>query len=349
MTLIMPLHRIPRGARNLEGIATNHRLRTEAASDAVGAGSAANAIEAAAWRDIAGTWQPLFGSFPDEGMSVEWHDFSLGSDMDWARSFHPDSLEICLNFSGEARLHDGAAVRELVPGALAAYTTRAREPRATRLSGSLHRFLTIEVSPEFLRTQCAGQLDLLKAPLRRFVTDGGACPPYLEVRSMNTLLLGLRSQLLTPAVPQAALAAWYRAKVLEILAQTVFRENEPDLLFCAKHKRQNLARIERVRYLLERDLVNPPSLEMLATDVECSPFYLSRIFSEETGMSIPKFLRSCRIERAAVLLKTGKMNVTEVAMAVGYSSLSAFNRAFVELIGCNPGLYPKRASAGTSS
>jgi AraC-like DNA-binding protein len=85
---------------------------------------------------------------------------------------------------------------------------------------------------------------------------------------------------------------------------------------------------------------------MLAQEVGCSPFHLSRIFAEEAGMSIPRYLRTKRIDRAAELLKTGQANVTEAAMAVGYSSLSAFNKAFVEQMGCCPGLYPNVKISG---
>src|SRR5262249_53002896 len=145
---------------------------------------------------------------------------------------------------------------------------------------------------------------------------------------------------LEPPVPAAARATWYRAKVLEILAQTLFAADHPDELFCQRHQRQNRERIDRVCYLLERDLENPPSLEMLAQEAGCSPFHLSRIFADQAGMSIPRYLRTKRIERAAELLKSRKANVTEAAMSVGYSSLSAFNKAFVEQMGCCPGLYP---------
>jgi AraC-like DNA-binding protein len=79
---------------------------------------------------------------------------------------------------------------------------------------------------------------------------------------------------------------------------------------------------------------------MLAQEVGCSTFHLSRIFAELSQMSIPKYLRMKRIERAAELLRSKKLNVTEAAMAVGYASLSAFNKAFVEQMGCCPGLYP---------
>ena len=42
------------------------------------------------------------------------------------------------------------------------------------------------------------------------------------------------------------------------------------------------------------------------------------------------------------LLKSGKFNVTEAALEVGYSSMSHFSQAFHETFGCCPGLYPLR-------
>jgi len=98
-----------------------------------------------------------------------------------------------------------------------------------------------------------------------------------------------------------------------------------------------------VKYLIERDLENPPTLEMLAGEVDCSPFYLSRLFAEEAGLSMPKYLRLKRVEKAADLMVARGANVTEAAMAVGYSSLSAFQKAFVEQYGSSPGVYLSRA------
>src|SRR5439155_22364149 len=110
--------------------------------------------------------------------------------------------------------------------------------------------------------------------------------------------------------------------------------------FCMRHKRLARERVERVKEILGRDLANPPTLAMLGHEVGCSPFYLSRIFSREVGQTIPKYLRNVRMERAAELLRTGRYNVTEAAIEVGYSSLSHFSKAFCETIGCCAVLYP---------
>lgn len=302
--------------------------------------NAADLREDGAWRHIRGTWKPLHGGFVEQGLSIEWHDFHVDRDMDWGRSFHPGSLEICLNFSGEGLLQDGAAERTISPNQVAVYTMQHRRIRAVRFAGNMHRFLTLEISPGFLQAQFAGEVDKLKEPIRQFIERGPKAPAYLEIKPLPASLLATRVQFVEPPVPETARNTWYLGRVLEILAQTIFPEQNPDELFCHKHQRTNRERVERVRFLIERDLENPPSLEMLAGEVGCSTFYLSRVFAQETGASIPKFLRMKRIEKAAELIRTGKANVTEAAMTVGYSSLSAFTKAFVEQIGCCPGLYP---------
>ena len=293
-----------------------------------------------AWAGVQGVWQPLDGSFFDGGVSVEWHDFRAESDVDWARSFHPGCLEVCLNFSGSGVLQDGAAERRLEAGQVAIYTTLAGRPKAWRAAGSWHRFLTLEMGREFLQTHFGTSRERLKSPVIQFMEGVGAPPAWLEIAPLPVSLLGARLELLQPPVPEAARPMWYRAKAIEILAQTLFAADPAGELFCQRHQRQNRERMERVRYLIERDLENPPSLEMLAQEVGCSPFHLSRVFAEQAGMSIPRYLRTKRIERAAELLQSGRANVTEAAMSVGYSSLSAFNKAFVEQMGCCPGLYP---------
>ena len=86
-------------------------------------------------------------------------------------------------------------------------------------------------------------------------------------------------------------------------------------MFCDRQKRINRERIEQVCAVLARDLENPPTLEMLAAEVGCGVFHLSRTFSQHVGQTVPQYLRQLRLERAAQLLKEGRCNVTEAAMA----------------------------------
>jgi len=305
--------------------------------------SSINQGENGAWTAIKGTWKPLHGSIA-QGCSIEWHDFFIEKEMDWGRSFHPGSLEICLNFAGNGYFDDAGVERSIGPNQIALYTLDEKL-KAGRAANSMHRFLTVELSREFLRSYFGDQLHLLKEPIRNFVSGEEKALPFIEIKPLPSVFLAARLQFVEPPVPRAAQKTWYLGRVLEILAQTLFIEEDPGELFCHKHQRTNQERIDRVRFLIERDLENPPSLGMLAEEVGCSTYYLSRIFVQIAGVSIPQFLRMKRIERAAELISKGRMNVTEAAMAVGYSSLSAFTKAFVDQMGCCPGLYPIRVAA----
>lgn len=299
----------------------------------------ADLLERPVWKKVHGLWRPLYGGFVEQGVSVEWHDFQLAESFVWSESFHEESLEICLNYTGDAELKVKSGRQQLGAGQMALYTTRAQRPAAARNADSLHRFVTIELSAGYLLGQFRHVVDGLLPGVKKFIDNPSRFEPWLEVGNLPASLLASRMQLLEPAVNKAALEIWYQSKVLEILAQSLFQPDKPAELFCHRHRRVNQERVERVKYLIERDLENPPNLEMLADEVECSPFYLSRLFAEEAGLSMPKYLRLKRVERAADWMLSRGLNVTEAAMAVGYSSLSAFQKAFFEKFGMSPGNY----------
>jgi len=150
--------------------------------------------------------------------------------------------------------------------------------------------------------------------------------------------LQLISTLRQPPVYAAAQAVWYQCKALELAVTFLVHPEEE--LFCTRQQRLAQERVEQVIFLLRQSLAAPPALEELGKKIGCSHFYLSRIFSTQTGQTITQYLRQLRLERAAELLKARELNVTEVALEVGYNSLSHFSAAFQETFGCCPGLYP---------
>ena len=222
---------------------------------------------------------------------------------------------------------------------MAIYTTHPGRSEARRAAGSWHRFLTLEMGPDFLRTHFGSTRERLKEPVIQFMESTGATPAWLEIGPLPVSLQAMRRDLLHPPVPDAARPMWYRAKAFEILAQTLFAADESEELFCQRHQRQNRERIDRVCYLIERDLENPPSLDMLAQEVACSPFHLSRVFAEQAGMSIPRYLRTRRIERAAELLKSSGFTAIEHNMTG--AALQQLERVQQSLrragVGCRPG------------
>jgi AraC family transcriptional regulator len=292
--------------------------------------------EAPAWPGIDGTWRRINSDFADRGLSIAWHDFSSEADLDWAANFHRESLGICLNFAGDARLGDD---RALGPEQATVYLTGHRAVRAQRCAGRRHRFFTFEFSADFLRQQLGADPQGVRPEVRDFLEKPERSRAVLDIGALPVHLLHYRRQLLEPPIYPPGHAIWYQGKAAELISHFLYVPPAEEL-FCERHKRFNRERCERVLFLIERDLENPPSLDMLAVDVQCSSFYLSRLFVQQTGMSIPRYLRVQRLEKAGALLRAGKTSVTDAAMTVGYSSLSSFNKAFVAHFGCCPGLYP---------
>jgi len=114
--------------------------------------AAAAFTEAPAWSAVGAGWRPLFGSFRALGFSFEWHDFKTQAELDWSRSFHPGSLELCLNLDGQATLADARQTVELRPRASVFYFQGAPPLAASPRAQDQHRFITVEFAAEFLKT-----------------------------------------------------------------------------------------------------------------------------------------------------------------------------------------------------
>ncbi len=89
------------------------------------------------------------------------------------------------------------------------------------------------------------------------------------------------------------------------------------------------------------------TLESTAKEFGLNPSYLSRSFRKTFGISFVKYLNMLRLREAVLLLKSGKMNVTECAYESGFGSMRSFYRAFHEEFGCTPKEYFKKEKNGS--
>jgi AraC family transcriptional regulator len=294
--------------------------------------------EQAAWREVKEGWRPLYGDVDSMGVAVEWHDFRTAHSFNWGRTFHPRSLEFCLNLEGNGEV--GNARKIAYAPALAGYYAIGDEALpASRRANDHHQFATLEFSRNHLQKQFVENEGDLEPQIRRVIFGDKDETVVGPTRPMSMEQRAVVANLASPPVSKAAQVLWYQSKALELMAHFLFEPKDPEF-FCQRQKRVARERVERAKELIAQDLANPLTLEALGQEVGCSPFYLSRMFSREVGLTIPQYLRKLRMERAAELLRTGRYNVTEAATEVGYSSLSHFSKAFCETIGCCPVLYP---------
>jgi len=296
------------------------------------------AAEHDAWRDVKDGWRPLYGDVDSMGVAVEWHDFRMARSFNLGRTFHPRSLEFCLNLEGHGEV-GRAGKTQYAPSAAGYYAIGDEPLPASRRANDHHQFATLEFSRAHLRKQFVQLEDDLEPQIRRVIFGEKDETIVAPTRPMSIQQRAVVASLAEPPVSKAAQILWYQSKALELMAHFLFEPKDPEF-FCMRQKRVARERVERAKELLSHNLTNPLTLEALGQEVGCSPFYLSRMFSREVGLTIPQYLRKLRMERAAELLRTGRYNVTEAATEVGYSSLSHFSKAFCETIGCCPVLYP---------
>lgn len=83
---------------------------------------------------------------------------------------------------------------------------------------------------------------------------------------------------------------------------------------------------------------DPRSLALLAPQTGASQRTLERLFLKETGMTCGRWRQQCRLLNAITKLASGT-SVTEVGLAMGYQSTSAFIAMFRAALGVTPGKY----------
>ena len=137
---------------------------------------------------------------------------------------------------------------------------------------------------------------------------------------------------------------YLESKALELITHILaqFFSSEYSLKNPSVLRPDDIERIHHARKIISRDLENPPTLFQLARLVGLTHTKLNRGFREIYGTTVFGYLRKVRLEQAKLLLEKNSMNVTEVALSVGYNSLSSFIHAFSDHFGIKPTMYIKR-------
>jgi len=86
------------------------------------------------------------------------------------------------------------------------------------------------------------------------------------------------------------------------------------------------------------------TLEDTASLMGFSKFHFSRLFKDYTGYTFCDYLNYRRIKATEELLPHAELPITEIAMQVGFASISTFNRLFREYKKCSPSEYRSKLS-----
>jgi AraC-like DNA-binding protein len=103
-----------------------------------------------------------------------------------------------------------------------------------------------------------------------------------------------------------------------------------------------LAHLGRARDLLDREYARPLNVPAMARAALMSPSQFARQFRAAYGETPYAYLQTRRVERAMALLRQGALSVTDVCLAVGFTSLGSFSSTFTRLVGEPPSAYRAR-------
>jgi transcriptional regulator GlxA family with amidase domain len=101
-------------------------------------------------------------------------------------------------------------------------------------------------------------------------------------------------------------------------------------------------RMLRARDAMDRAYAEPLDIPTLARIAHVSDAHFIRTFRATFGETPHRYLQRRRVERAMFLLRTTDRSVTDICMAVGFSSLGTFSRVFRDVVGEPPSAHRRR-------
>lgn len=87
---------------------------------------------------------------------------------------------------------------------------------------------------------------------------------------------------------------------------------------------------------IEKNLAGEISYDEAASIACCSTYYFQRMFSYVAGVSLSAYIRRRRMTQAAFEMRNSDAKITEIGLKYGYTSPTAFNRAFRDIHGVSP-------------
>ena len=123
-------------------------------------------------------------------------------------------------------------------------------------------------------------------------------------------------------------------KVLISLASTTGEQ-----LLDTKNLSPTLIKITRY---IEENYTSQISLQTLASHFSLSKQYIMRLFREQFGVTVTHYINEVKLRKSLDLLTFHSLSISEVAYAVGFSSLYYFDRLFKKTYALTPSEYQRR-------
>lgn len=210
--------------------------------------------------------------------------------------------------------------------------------KSERFFGGEHeQSVTICCQPEFIERRFHDDEQLPK-PLRAALERQTELPIVASAALSVQMAVAVRS-LIENEFEQGLRRVHVEAKALELLVLSLSALHEAEVRIERGEPlmgERDVARVEKVRAILDEHFLDPPSITKLAREVGVNEAKLMHLFKHQVGETIFNYTQRLKMERAKLLLETTDTSVTEIAFDVGYEYSSNFTTAFRRHFGVTP-------------
>ncbi len=242
------------------------------------------------------------------------------------------SISVFLNGSGHLSLDNGPAL-EIVPGSVFLFHAQHPTRGLNQVNAGSHMFgIDFRFAPSLLDSFGLQSLGCL---MRAFSDHGSVHDALLMRRQASAPLRRIADDVMSCRMVGTARRVYMQAKALELLSRIIaFCEEDPPLP--ATLRQADLIRVQEAVEILTHRYSEPWTIAELAREAGINERKLKLGFRTFLGRTVHDHLERTRITAAQSLMVDDDLNVTEAALAVGYSTPSHFAKVFKRRTGISP-------------
>lgn len=126
---------------------------------------------------------------------------------------------------------------------------------------------------------------------------------------------------------------------VEELTEEMKKLSDTVLAYGKNEKRYDM--LEEIRDYVQQHFAEDLSVAYIAERYHVNANYLSTVFKERNTIALSSYIEGVRMEKAKKFLKENLGNITETALAVGYSDPNYFTKVFRKYTGMTPSQWKK--------
>ncbi len=243
-----------------------------------------------------------------------------GSDMTFPPHIHKE-LEILMVTKGEVELTIDSTTQTLREGDI-----------SITFPNTIHGYKTLDHSDYFIIIFNGDMLPLNKnifssyKALKNYIPSCQVpCEVYSSLKNIHNEVISSNSL--------GIITGYLYLVIGRLLPLLELQKNQKNL---------SVGLMERILSYIQLNYTNPINLSIIAGELDISPFYLSRLFSNSIGLRLDMYINELRINYANHLLSFSDKQITEIAFECGFETLRTFNRAYKNITGITPREYRKQ-------